>query len=91
VEPRKEERRTVKLSPCLPKYHSAMKMYWGVEVWLHIFLTSALDGGDWSASLSGRFTSRERATGSHWIGGWVGPRAGSDAMVKRILSPVPWC
>jgi hypothetical protein len=26
--------------------HHAMNMYWGVKVWLHIFLTSALDGGE---------------------------------------------
>jgi hypothetical protein len=34
-------------------------------------LTSALDGGEWSASHPGRFTSRERAPGTHWLGGWV--------------------
>jgi hypothetical protein len=34
--------------------------------------TSALDGGEWSASRSGRFTPRERAPGTYWIGGWVG-------------------
>jgi hypothetical protein len=38
-------------------------------------LTSALDGGEWSASCPGSFTPRERAPGTHWIGGWVGPRA----------------
>jgi hypothetical protein len=32
-------------------------------------LTSALDGVEWSASRPGRFTPRERATGTHWIGG----------------------
>jgi hypothetical protein len=26
---------------------------------------------------------RERATGTHWIGGWVGPRTGLDDMEKR--------
>jgi hypothetical protein len=35
-------------------------------------LTSVLDGGEWSVSHPGRFTPRERAPGSHWIGGWVG-------------------
>jgi hypothetical protein len=31
---------------------------------------------------------RERAPGTHWIGGWVGPRAILDAVVKRrIPSP----
>jgi hypothetical protein len=28
-------------------------------------LTSALDGGEWSASHPGRFTPRERAPGTH--------------------------
>jgi hypothetical protein len=51
-------------------------------------LTSALDGGEWSDSRLGRFTSRVRATGTHWIGGWVGPRDGLEAVVKRkIPSP----
>jgi hypothetical protein len=49
-------------------------------------LTSALDGGEWSASGPGHFTSRERAPGTHWIGGWVGPRAFLDAVVKRKIS-----
>jgi hypothetical protein len=51
-------------------------------------LTSALDRDEWSASCPGRFTHRERAPGTHWLGGWVGPRAGLDAVVKRkIPSP----
>jgi hypothetical protein len=51
-------------------------------------LTSALDGGEWSASRSGRFTPRERAPRTHWIGGWLGPRVVLDAVVNRkIPSP----
>jgi hypothetical protein len=51
-------------------------------------LTSALDGGEWSALRPGRFTPRERGPGPHWIGGWVGPRAVVDAVAKRkIPSP----
>jgi hypothetical protein len=49
-----------------------------VDVQIHIFLTSALDGGEWSASRPGRFTPGERALSTHWIGGWVGPTAGLD-------------
>jgi hypothetical protein len=49
------------------------------------FLTSALDGGEWSASLPGRFTPRERTPGTHRIGGWVGPRVVLDAVVKRKI------
>jgi hypothetical protein len=49
-------------------------------------LTSALDGGEWSASRPGLFTPRERAPGTHWIGGWVDPRAVLDAVVKRKIT-----
>jgi hypothetical protein len=59
-----------------------MKVYWGVNVQIHIFLTSALAGGDWSASRPVRFTPRERAPGTHWIGGWVDPTAGLDDTEK---------
>jgi hypothetical protein len=61
---------------------------WGVEVQLHAFLTSALDGGECSTSCLGRFTPRERALGTHWIGGWVGPRAGLDAVAEK-KKPAP--
>jgi len=46
-------------------------------------LTSAGDGGEWSASRPSRFTPIGRAPGTHWTGGWVGPRAGLDAVVRR--------
>jgi hypothetical protein len=53
-------------------------------------LTSALDGSEWSASRPGRFTPRERAPGTYWIGGWVGPKVVLDAVVKwKIPSPPP--
>jgi hypothetical protein len=48
-------------------------------------LTSALDGGGWSASHPDRFIPRERAPGTHWTGGWVGPRAVLDAVAKRKI------
>jgi hypothetical protein len=48
-------------------------------------LTSALDGGEWSTSRPGRFTPRERALSTHWIGGWVGPKSVLDAVVKRKI------
>jgi hypothetical protein len=61
-----------------------MKTYggWGVDVQTHVFFTAALVGGEWSASSRGRFTPRERAPGTHWIGGWVSPRGGLDNMEK---------
>jgi len=48
------------------------------------YLTSALDGGEWSSSHPGLFTPRARAPGTHWTRGWVGPRAGLDAVATRI-------
>jgi hypothetical protein len=33
-----------------------MKTYGGVDVQIHVSLTSALAGGEWSASRPGRFT-----------------------------------
>jgi hypothetical protein len=54
-----------------------------VEVQFHTFFTSALDGGGRLASRPGRFTPRERAPGTHCIGGWVGLRAGLDTVVKK--------
>jgi hypothetical protein len=67
-----------------------MKAFWGMEVWHHAFLTSTLDGGEWSASRPGRFTRREKAPGSLWIKDWLGHRAGLDAVVERKNSqPLP--
>jgi hypothetical protein len=47
------------------------------------FLTSALVGGEGSASRPGRFTPGEGAPGTHWIGGWVEPRNSLDDVEKR--------
>jgi hypothetical protein len=52
--------------------------------------TSALDGDEWSTSRPGRFTPRERAAGTNWIGGWVGPRAILDVVMKRKISSPRW-
>jgi hypothetical protein len=52
-------------------------------------LTSALDGGEWSASRTGRFTPRKRAPGTPWIGGWVGSRTVLEAAVKRKFPAPP--
>jgi hypothetical protein len=65
-----------------------MKTYRGVEAYIHAFLTSALDGGEWSASRLGRFAPRERAPGTHWTGGWVGSRAGLDTGEEKNSEPL---
>jgi hypothetical protein len=59
-----------------------MKEYGGVDVWIHIFLTSALLGGEWSASCPCSITHRERVASMYWIGDWVAPRAIQDNMEK---------
>jgi hypothetical protein len=63
-----------------------MKAHGGVDVQRHIFLTSALVGGKRLASRPCRFTPRERAPGTHWIGGWVDPR---DDVEKRKFLIIP--
>jgi hypothetical protein len=55
-----------------------MKIYEGA----HVFLTSVRIGDVWSPSRPAPFTLGERVPGTHWIGGWVGPRAGLDEMEK---------
>jgi hypothetical protein len=45
-------------------------------------LTSALVGGEWSASRSCLFTPEEGVAGTHRIGGLVDPTAGLDDMDK---------
>jgi hypothetical protein len=61
-----------------------MQAYGGVDVCVHVFFTSALVGGDWSASRPGRFTP-----GTHWIGGWMGPRAGLDDLEDKKFLALP--
>jgi hypothetical protein len=46
-------------------------------------LTSALVGGEWSASRPGRFNPGERASDTLWIGGWVDLRSDLDDLEKR--------
>jgi hypothetical protein len=62
-----------------------------MEMELHAFLTSALNDGEWSASHSSHFNLREGALGTHWIGGWVGPRAFLVAVAKKspFIVPLP--
>jgi hypothetical protein len=66
-----------------------MKTYEGVDVQVKFFLTSALVRGEWSASRPCRFTPGEKAADTHYIGGWVGPRAGLDDVEKRKFLALP--
>jgi hypothetical protein len=53
------------------------------ELKVYVFLTSAVDGVQWSASRPVCFIHRERNLDSHCIGSRVGLRGGLDAMEKR--------
>jgi hypothetical protein len=66
-----------------------MKTYGEVDVKIHVFLSSALAGGEWPASRSYRFIPGERALCTHWIGGWVDPRADLDDMEKWKCLTLP--
>jgi hypothetical protein len=67
-----------------------MKIYKGVEMYVAPpFLTSALDGGEWSDSRPDRFTPGERAHDTHWIrASWVSPGAGLNPVEKRKILPL---
>jgi hypothetical protein len=70
-------------SPC---YLKVKEDVWGNTGIAPLLLASALNRGEWSASFHGRFTPGERASGNHWIGGWVDPRVGLDAVEKRKVT-----
>jgi hypothetical protein len=63
-----------------------MKTYGGVDPRI---LDSTLVGGEWSASHPGRFTPRETAPRTHWIGGWVGLRIDLDDVERRKILSLP--
>jgi len=61
-----------------------MKIYGGVE-YLQAFLTLALDGGEWSASYPGQFSSGKKALCTHGIFCWVGPSVCLDIVEKKRI------
>jgi hypothetical protein len=63
-----------------------MKAYQGVDVYIHIFLTSALAGDEWSASRSSNFIPGEITPRTHSIEDCVDPRAGLDD-AEKIFDP----
>jgi hypothetical protein len=66
-----------------------MKTYEGVDICIHVFLSSALFGGEWSASLPGCFTPRKEPQGTHWTGSCMGPRTGLENAKRRKILPLP--
>jgi hypothetical protein len=65
-----------KMSLCLTK-HYAIKTYGGVEVYIHVFLTTVLVEGE------------EISLGIHWIGGGVDATGGVAYMKKCKLLNLP--
>jgi hypothetical protein len=59
---------------------------WGYGGKAPPFLTSAVGGGEWSASRPCYFTAGEIAHGTQIIEGWVGPRAGLNAVECSKIS-----
>jgi hypothetical protein len=59
---------------------------WGSRDIAPPFLTSVLDGGEWSASHPSHFTPGDTASSTHWTGSWVGARGSPDAVQYRIIS-----
>ena len=56
---------------------------------LHSLLNSAVDEGAWLTSRPDRFTPWEIAPVTHWIGGCMGPRAGTNVLENgKICYPV---
>jgi hypothetical protein len=63
----------------------------GEEVLLLLVLNLGTRWG-WAVSITPwlPFTPRERTPGTHWTGGWVGPRASLDAETKRKVLVSVW-
>jgi len=60
-----------------------------VEVYLHSFSTSALDGGKCPTSYLSRFTP-DKQTRTLLLGAWMGPRAGLRRLgEEKNLFPLP--
>jgi hypothetical protein len=71
----------IKLVVGLINYAPRHENVWGSGGTAPSFLTSALDGGAWSAN---RFTSEERVFDAYCIGDLLSSRTGLDVMGDRI-------
>jgi hypothetical protein len=58
-----------------------------MDLQIHVFLTSVLVGGEWSALRPGRFTPQKEPPRTHCIGDWVGPRTGLEDVGRRKSCP----
>jgi hypothetical protein len=60
----------------------------GAAVYIPVFLTSALVGGELSDSRPDHSNLEERAPSTRWIEGWMSPRASIDDTEKRRFLPL---
>jgi hypothetical protein len=67
-----------KVFPLLPLLSTTSWRRAGNESLDPLFMTSALDGVEWSTSRPGCFTPGVRSPDDHWTGDPVGPRIGQD-------------
>jgi hypothetical protein len=84
IKPNNTLKKKVKLSRYMPWRHMG-----GEEIQLLLILNLGTRWV-WVVSITSRprFTPEERTPGTHWIGGWVGLRAGLDAEARiKILCP----
>lgn len=68
---------------CLNNSASCHEGVWGSKGIAPPCLTSAVDGGEWSAWRLGHFTPTERVHDTHWRGFLMGSKASLDAVEKR--------
>ena len=54
------------------------------EVKLHIFITSALDGSDWSVSHSTRLVPRKGKPSTYCVGSCVSPRGDLEILENKL-------
>jgi hypothetical protein len=59
-----------------------------VDAYIHVFMTTAVVGGEWLASRPDRSNPGEKAPGTHGIGVWVGPRTDLDKMERKNILPL---
>jgi hypothetical protein len=67
-----------------------MKMSRRSDVYIHVFFTSALVEGEWSASCPGHFTLGGKAPSTDCVGGWVCLRRKEKALEHtETRTPTP--
>jgi hypothetical protein len=76
----------VKLSLCLINYASRHEDLWGSVGIAPPLLTPALYGANGQLHVPAALPLKERASVIYWVGGWLGFRAGMDAMEKKKIS-----